>query len=117
MTSNLIPFLVKFSIRFVLAKQAAGDSTPPLAGNFSFSFRMVVADSKRATQVAPYPVNISDLFGNNDSITCNFFKFFVHTWIGACDSSNQFLGWWCCMLISWFAQFLRSRPSLPMESD
>lgn len=39
----------------VLAKHAAGGKTPPVDGNFSFSFRMVAADSKRETQVAPYP--------------------------------------------------------------
>lgn len=49
------PFFDKFEIKSVLAKQAPGDRTPPVNGNFDFSFKMVVADKRSATQVAPYP--------------------------------------------------------------
>lgn len=52
-TSNLKPFLFKLLIIFVLAKQAPGGNTPPLPGNFSFSFKIVVADNRRAVHVAP----------------------------------------------------------------
>lgn len=51
--SNLKPFLLSFSRRFVFAKHAAGANTPPRVGNFSFCFRIVVADNNRDTQVAP----------------------------------------------------------------
>lgn len=54
-TSNLYPFLHKFSMILVLEKQAPGVKTPAF-GNFPFSFNIVAADKSTATQVAPYPI-------------------------------------------------------------
>lgn len=53
MTSNVKPFCDKFEIKWVLAKQAPGGKTPPVLGILALSFRMVVADSRTATHVAP----------------------------------------------------------------